>query len=208
MRGFPTLGSGSPWPFRLPRDAPLAPVRETAVMSPEKSATWIAPTPVPVDGPVSGPDRAILEGYLRWQRTTLTNICAGLDGAQLARRPLPSSRLSLLGLVRHMAKVERIWFRQRAAGEDVAPLYDLALGKDHDFETLEPAQAAAAFASLHAEWAGADAAASQLDFDHVIEVHGEHYSLRMIYVHMIGEYARHNGHADLLREAIDGVTAR
>ena len=60
----------------------------------------------------------------------------------------------------------------------------------------------------HAEWAAADAAVADLDFDHGVDVHGEQFSLRMIYVHMIGEYARHNGHADLLREAIDGVTAR
>jgi uncharacterized damage-inducible protein DinB len=172
------------------------------------SGSWLAPAPAPVDGPVSGPDRPILEGYLRWQRATLVNICAGLDGAQLAMRPVPSSGLSLLGLVRHMAKVERIWFRHRAAGEDVAPMYDPALGKDHDFEALDPADAPAAFERLQDEWAAADAAAATLDFDHLVEVHGEAFSLRMIYVHMIGEYARHNGHADLLREAIDGVTAR
>jgi len=172
------------------------------------SAPWISPTPATPDGPVSGPDRPILEGYLRWERATLVNVCAGLDGAQLALRPVASSRLSLLGLVRHMAKVERIWFRHRAAGEDVPPMYDLALGKDHDFEALDPAEAPEAFERLQAEWAAADAAAAALDFDQLVEVHGEHYSLRMIYVHMIGEYARHNGHADLLREAIDGVTAR
>jgi uncharacterized damage-inducible protein DinB len=172
------------------------------------SGSWLAPMPSPVDGPLSGPDRPILEGYLRWQRATLLNICAGLDAAQLAMRPLPSSGLSLLGLVRHMAKVERIWFRHRAAGEDVPPMYDLALGKDHDFEALDPSDAPGAFERLQTEWAAGDAAAATLDFDHLVEVHGEQFSLRMIYVHMIGEYARHNGHADLLREAIDGVTAR
>jgi len=172
------------------------------------TGSWIAPTPASVDGPLSGPDRPILEGYLRWERTTLVNICAGLDGVQLASRPVPSSGLSLLGLVRHMAKVERIWFRHRAAGEDVPPMYDPALGKDHDFEALDPADAPNAFARLEAEWDAADVAAARLDFDHLVEVHGEPFSLRMIYVHMIGEYARHNGHADLLREAIDGVTAR
>ena len=172
------------------------------------AGNWIAPTPATPDGPLSGPDRPILESYLRWQRATLVNICAGLNGEQLAARPVASSRLSLLGLVRHMAKVERIWFRHRVAGEDVPPVYDLALGKDHDFEALDPEEAPEAFERLHAEWDVADAAAAPLDFDHVIEVRGEPFSLRMIYVHMIGEYARHNGHADLLREAIDGVTAR
>jgi Protein of unknown function (DUF664) len=126
--------------------------------------TWTVPTPSPVDGPMTRDDRPILEGYLNYQRSTLLNICAGLTGEQLARRPLSSSNLSLLGLIRHLAKVERIWFRQRAAG----------LGFD---DTLD---------------AGG----------------GDTFSVRMVYVHLIGEYARHNGHADLLREALDGVTGR
>ena len=79
--------------------------------------TWTAPSPPAcADGPLSGDDRPILEGFLAWQRSTLLNICAGLTAEQLAERPVPPSSLSLLGLVRHMAKVERIWFRQRAAG--------------------------------------------------------------------------------------------
>ncbi len=172
------------------------------------SSVFVAPMFAAVDGPVSGPDRPILEGYLRWQRATLLNICGGLDATQLALRPIASSNLSLLGLVRHLAKVERIWFRQRVAGEDVPPMYDPALGKDHDFDALDPNEAATAFDRLQAEWQAADAAAASVDFDHLSVVHGEQYSLRMIYVHVISEYARHNGHADLLREAIDGVTGR
>lgn len=150
----------------------------------------------------------MLEGYLRWQRTTLLNICAGLPAEQLALRPLPSSNLSLLGLVRHLAKVERIWFRQRAAAENVDPLYDLALGKDYDFDALDPADAPEAITRLQAEWQRADEAVAGMSFDDELDVHGEQFSLRMVYVHMIGEYARHNGHADLLREAIDGATGR
>jgi uncharacterized damage-inducible protein DinB len=170
--------------------------------------TWTAPTPAPVDGPLTGPDRPMLEAFLRWERTTLLSICAGLTGEQLAARPLATSNLSLLGLIRHMAKVERIWFQQRAAGRDVPPLYDPALGKDHDFDHLDPAEAGAALDRLRAESDAGDEAVAGLDFDHAVEVHGEPFSLRMIYIHMIGEYARHNGHADLLREAIDGVTGR
>ncbi len=170
--------------------------------------TWIAPAPAPVDGPLVGADRPMLVGYLGWQRITLLNICAGLDGEQLARRPLPASNLSLLGLVRHAAKVERTWFRIRAAGEPIEPLYDPALGKDFDFDEVHADDAPAAFERLRAEWAAADAAAARLDFDHSFAVHGEPFSVRMVYVHMIGEYARHNGHADLLREHIDGVTGR
>jgi hypothetical protein len=170
--------------------------------------TWTAPTPAPVDGPLTGPDRPILEGYLTWQRSTLLNICAGLAGPQLAARPLPSSHLSLLGLVRHLAKVERTWFRIRAAGEPIEPLYDPALGKDHDFDHLDPDEAPAAFARYAEECRLADEAASRLSFDDTFDLGGEPFSLRMVYVHMIGEYARHNGHADLLREAVDGVTGR
>src|SRR3954449_2092626 len=103
--------------------------------------TWIAPTPTVADGPLTGPDRPMLEAYLGWQRSVLLNIAAGLTGEQLAARPLPTSRLSLLGLVRHLTKVERTWFRIRAAGEAVDPVYDPALGKDHDFYQLDPADA-------------------------------------------------------------------
>jgi uncharacterized damage-inducible protein DinB len=150
----------------------------------------------------------MLEGYLAWQRTTLLNICAGLDGEQLARRPLPSSNLSLLGLIRHLAKVERIWFRQRAAGQAIEPLFDPALGKDSDFDDTDPAQAETDFQRLQDEWRAADLAVAPIAFEDTFEVGDEVFSLRMTYVHVIGEYSRHNGHADLLREAIDGVAGR
>ncbi|PZS19138.1 MAG: Mini-circle protein [Pseudonocardiales bacterium] len=169
---------------------------------------WTAPTPEPVDGPLTGPDRPILEGFLSWQRTTLLNICAGLSGEQLAARPLASSNLSLLGLVRHLAKVERIWFRQRAGGEAVEAMYDPARGKDADFDDVDPAQAEADFMRLHNEWRCADDAVAGMAFDDTFDVGGDAFSLRMTYVHMIGEYSRHNGHADLLRESLDGATGR
>jgi Protein of unknown function (DUF664) len=170
--------------------------------------TWTVPAPEAVDGPLTGDDRRILEGYLSWQRTTLLNICAGLTGAQLASRPVAASNLSLLGLVRHLAKVERIWFRQRAAGEAVGPMYDPERGKDADFDDVDANDAQADVARLRHEWRLADAAVAAMAFDDTFEVDGEAFSLRMAYVHMIGEYARHNGHADLLRESIDGVQGR
>jgi uncharacterized damage-inducible protein DinB len=169
--------------------------------------TWTAPQPDPVDGPLTGDDRGILEGYLAWQRLTLLSVCAGLPAAQLAARPLPSSNLSLLGLVRHLAKVERIWLRQRVAGEEVPALYG-GPGNNTDFDDVEAARAAPELDQLQQEWRSADAAAATRPFTHEIIVHGETMSLRMVYVHLIGEYARHNGHADLLREALDGVTGR
>jgi uncharacterized damage-inducible protein DinB len=169
---------------------------------------WTVPTPEPVDGPLTGDDRPILEGFLTWQRTTLLNICAGLTAEQLASRPLQSSNLSLLGLIRHLAKVERIWFRQRAAAHDIEGMYDAALGKDADFNELDPANAQADIMRLQAEWRHADDAVAGLAFDHSYDVGGQDYSLRMTYLHVIAEYSRHNGHADLLREAIDGATGR
>jgi uncharacterized damage-inducible protein DinB len=172
------------------------------------AAVWTVPTPEPVDGPLTGDDRPILEGFLTWQRTTLLNICAGLTGDQLAERPLESSNLSLLGLVRHLAKVERIWFRQRAAASGIEPMYDAALGKDADFNDLDPAKAQADILRLQEEWCHADEAVAGLAFDHTYDVGGQDFSLRVTYRHVIAEYSRHNGHADLLREAIDGATGR
>jgi uncharacterized damage-inducible protein DinB len=169
---------------------------------------WTVPTPSMADGPLTGDDRPILEGFLNWQRVTLLNICAGLSGEQLAGRPIPSSGLSLLGLIRHLAKVERIWFRQRAAGQQVEPMYDPSRGQDTDFDDARAADAEADVGRLQAEWRLADAAVAGMSFDDTFEAGGEVFSLRMVYVHMIYEYARHNGHADLLRESIDGVTGR
>ena len=104
--------------------------------------TWTAPKPPELaDGPLVGDDRPILEAYLAWQRHTLLTLCAGLTGEQLATRALPPSNLSLLGLVRHLAKVERIWLRQRAAGEAIDPMYstfDGVVTKDADFNELAP----------------------------------------------------------------------
>ena len=165
--------------------------------------TWTAPTPPVVDGPLLGPDRQILEGYLAWQRTTLLNICAELTAEQLGRLNL---NLSLLGIVRHLTKVERIWFRIRVAGQDVPPVFPL--GTDVDFDEVDPAEAETWLARLVEEVRLADAAVTGVGFDDTFELRGDSLSLRSVYVHMIAEYARHNGHADLIREAIDGVTGR
>lgn len=168
--------------------------------------TWTAPTPDEADGPVTGADRPMLEGYLRYQRRTLMNICAGLTPEQLAARPLPSTNLSLLGLVRHLAKVERIWLRVRVGGEDIESLFPL--GTDDDFDHVDAAQAPDAFETYAEECRLGDVAAARADFDDTVTWRLGTWSVRMVYVHMIGEYARHNGHADLLRQAIDGETGR
>ena len=113
-----------------------------------------------------------------------------------------------MGLVRHMAKVERIWFRIRSGREDIPPMYDPALGVDTDFEDGVAAQAEEDYARYLTEVRLAEEAAAQRSFDDTFELRGETYSLRLVYVHMIAEYSRHNGHADLLRERIDGTTGR
>lgn len=170
--------------------------------------TWTVPVPDLPEGPMTGPERALLEGLLDWHRATLLHVCAGLTAEQLAARPLPAADLSLLGLVRHLAKVERIWFRTRLAGEDVPPLFDPALGMDADFALGTAADAEQAVAVLQHEQAAARAAAAAHELDDEVVVRGDAMSLRMVLVHMVGEYARHNGHADLLRQHLDGVTGR
>jgi uncharacterized damage-inducible protein DinB len=122
----------------------------------------------------------------------------------LAERPVSPSGLSLLGLVRHMTKVERAWFRQRFAGEPVDDLF--GGGKTADFELADPARAAADYARLTEEFKLADAAVAHASLDDTFTHNNELMSLRLIYLHMIEEYARHLGHADLLREQIDGTT--
>ena len=168
--------------------------------------TWTAPDVSLPDGPLTGADRPILEGFLAWHRALLRRKCAGLTGEQLAECSVPPSNLSLLGLVRHMAKVERRWFRERVAGQELEPMYDPALGDDADFEDLDPARAQADYERLVEECRLADEALAAAAYDDTVRARDEVMSVRAVVVHMIEEYAQHNGHADLLREAVDGRT--
>ncbi|HEX4094451.1 MAG TPA: DinB family protein [Trebonia sp.] len=147
-------------------------------------------------------ERAALQFFLDWQRSTLLFKCAGLTGEQLAERTLPPSDLSLLGLIRHLTNVERGWFRQRFADEQVEDAY----GKQLAWQETDPTRAAADYARLTEEIKLADAAAENSPLEASFSHHGQELTLRFIYLHMIEEYARHNGHADLLRERIDGAT--
>ena len=168
--------------------------------------TWTTPPAALADGPMTGDDRPMLEAFLAFQRSQLLSKCAGLTGDQLAQATVPPSNLTLLGLIRHMAKVERTWFRERIDGEQFPPMYDPAQGKDADFTDLDPALAADDYARLLTESRLASEAVAARSFDDTIR-HGEDVmSVRMVYVHMIGEYAQHNGHADLIRERLDGKT--
>jgi hypothetical protein len=149
-------------------------------------------------------ERATLVGYLRDQRLTLELKCSGLDAANLARRSVAPSNLSLLGLVRHLAEVERTWFRRRMAGLDAPRLFasDADPNSDFDGAVPDPEVVAEAWTTWRAEVAFAEryvAEAPDLDV-----VGREGHVLREVLVHLIEEYARHNGHADFLRERIDG----
>ena len=168
--------------------------------------TWTPPdVPLP-DVPLTADDRPMLEGFLAWHRALLRHKCAGLTGDQLAQRAVPPSNLSLLGLVRHMAKVERRWFRERIAGQDLTPMYDPALGKDADFEDLDPARAHDDYQRFLQECRLADEALAAASYEDTVTSRMGEMSVRAVVVHMIEEYAQHNGHADLLRECVDGVT--
>ena len=149
-------------------------------------------------------ERATLVGFLRDQRLTLELKCAGLDASDLARRSVPPSNLSLLGLLRHMAAVEQTWFRIRMAGQDEPRLFRSDDDRDLDFNGAvpDPAVVAEAWDAWRAEVAFAEQYVD--DAPDVERVGRDGHDLRTVLVHMIEEYARHNGHADLLRERIDG----
>jgi hypothetical protein len=104
-----------------------------------------------------------------------------------------------------MTKVERTWLRIRAAGQDVSPLFPAT---DEDFTDPDPASADPAITALPAEWTACDAAVAQLPLEHSLDVRGQQVSLASVYIHLVEEWARHNGHADLIRQAIDGTTGR
>jgi uncharacterized damage-inducible protein DinB len=155
-------------------------------------------------------ERTILVEYLRDQRLTLELKCSGLDADELARRSVPPSSMSLLGLVRHMSDVERVWFRRRIAAEPIEALYWSDASPDGDFDDLDPAGAEADFATYAAEVEVARDVLAARGYDDTFVARRsdgseETIDIRTLVLHMIEEYARHNGHADLLREAIDGA---
>ncbi|WP_016910455.1 DinB family protein [Streptomyces xiaopingdaonensis] len=159
--------------------------------------------PNPTDG-----ERKQLEGWLDYHRETLALKCAGLDDAQLRARSAPPSPITLLGLVRHMAEVERGWFVSVFGGEPAAPLYCTEDRPDRDFECEPGDTTEEAFATWREQIALARSTAAGRDLAETSPdpLTGERYSLRWVHLHMIEEYARHNGHADLVRERIDGAT--
>ncbi|HEY3903824.1 MAG TPA: DinB family protein [Streptosporangiaceae bacterium] len=175
-----------------------------------QTRSWAAPEPTYADPPIVADEREMLISWLEFHRSLLLKKCAGLTGEQLKERSTPPSSLSLLGLVRHMSDVERGWFRQFFTGEDVPDLYFTEADHDADFNEIADADAKQDFAVFAAECEAArQIIAATPSFDALSVKKNQRrdkpMSLRWIMVHMIEEYARHNGHADLIRERIDGV---
>ncbi len=159
------------------------------------------------EAPFLADERATLTGFLDFQRATLAVKCEGLTGDQLRERAVPPSTLSLLGLVRHMAEVERNWFRPVLAGEPMSLIFAPDMDWDAAFRDVDTADVKEAFGAWQAECDHARelvAAAPSLDVQGFRR--SGYVSLRWVLTHMIEEYARHNGHADFLRERIDGTT--
>jgi hypothetical protein len=152
-------------------------------------------------------EREMLESWLEFHRVTLLLKCEGLDDAGRKARPVPTSKLSLHGLVRHMGLVELGWFRRTLLGETglaVPAWYDRDV-EDGELVPLDDADWEADLAFWQDACRLSREAAAQRDLDDTGVRDGEPCSLRWIYVHMIEEYARHNGHADLIRELVDGA---
>jgi len=167
---------------------------------------WTAPAIQRRNEPMASGERAALEGWLDYHRDTLLTKCTGLSEEQLRQRSAPPSNLSLLGLVRHMAEVERWWFRTNVGRQEVAQIYCAEDNEDGDFDDVDTADTEADFATFRAEVELARAAAAGKDLDETFERPRGTLDVRWVFLHMIEEYARHNGHADILRERIDGVT--
>src|SRR5712691_8995818 len=170
-----------------------SPVVLVGVTTPQHRADmFIDPGSDPREGgPGLGDERATLNEFLRCQRLTLQLKCDGLDAGQLARRAVEPSTMSLLGLVRHMAEVERGWFRRRFAGLDIPRRYQSEADPDADFNgaVVDPAVVREAWAAWHEEIAFADQFTGDHDLDFTgHDSDGEPISLRELLVHMIEEY--------------------
>ncbi|MEE1740315.1 DinB family protein [Streptomyces sp. BE147] len=172
--------------------------------------TWEAPLierTARLDALGTVPERQMLEGWLNWHRETLLTKCAGLAPAQLAGATVEPSGLTLLGLVRHMAEVERWWFRRGFAGEAVGAVFTGPADGDEGLVGVRAADAERDFGRFRDEIEACDAAAAGHGLDETfLSSGGRPLSLRWVYVLLIQEYARHNGHADFLRERTDGAT--
>jgi uncharacterized damage-inducible protein DinB len=170
--------------------------------------TWTAPAVERAEPIFTGEERPSLESWLEFHRMTLLTKCAGLSAEQLKKRSVEPSPMCLLGLVRHMTDVERSWFRRRLDGQDIAPMHWSENNVDGDFDDTVAADAEVDYATYLAELEAVREVAASHTLDDTFFHDREKVTIDMRWVmtHMIEEYARHNGHADLLRERVDGVT--
>ena len=168
------------------------------------------PDPAVAVAPAAPPEREVLVEYLDHFREVFARKCEGLTPEQLATRSVEPSTLSLLGLLRHLAKVEHVWFRITMEGNEIPRLYNTSVVVDQDFDgaVADPEVVAEAWESWRREVAHARAYVDRADSLEVMSTHPtrDPISLRELLVHLLEEYARHCGHADLLRERVDGRT--
>ena len=173
------------------------------------SNLFVAPDDDPRSPATSVGERATLIDFLLGCRQTLELKCQGLGAEEMARRSAPPSNMSLLGLVRHMADVERYWFRVVLSGGDAPRRYRTTEDRDADFNgaTADPAVVDEAWDAWREEVSYAEQCVEGLeDLGTRVPLpdEEEEIAVREVLMHMIEEYARHCGHADLLRERIDG----
>lgn len=166
---------------------------------------WTAPEIDRTPEPSLGDERTVLEGWLDYHRDTLLHKCAGLTEAQLKTASVTPSNLTLLGLVRHMTELER-WLRGLFIDELLDDPYSTEERPDAAFDDVESASAEADLALFRQEVELTRKAMPLRDFSDTYEDEGEVANLRATVVHILEEYARHNGHADLIRQSIDGAT--
>jgi uncharacterized damage-inducible protein DinB len=158
---------------------------------------------------LSGAEREQLESWLAFYRATLLKKCSGLSFQDLCRRPVESSTMSLLGLLRHMAFVEQIWFDVRFTGNDVVEYYRNPEDRDAEWTELDSATLDEVVANFNRACETSHELARGHELEEMVQQSGagrEPVDLRWIYLHLIEEYARHCGHADILREMTDGKT--
>ena len=173
-------------------------------MTTDTPATLPDGRPIPLR---TGAERPMLESWLDFHRATLEVKCRGLDDSQVRVAPAEPSKLTLLGLVQHLAEVERNWFQRVVGGLDVPPVFEEETGY-----ALDPHRGLdEAVAIWRREIARGQEVCAGRSLDDVGRITdgpmtGVEVSVRWVFLHMIEEYARHNGHADILRERIDGVT--
>ncbi|SCL39596.1 Protein of unknown function [Micromonospora pallida] len=167
--------------------------------------TWTAPAVDRKPEPALGDERAVLAGWLDYHRDTLLLKCSGLTEEQLKTNSVPVTNLTLLGLVRHMTELER-WLRTLFTGETAEDPYSTEESPDGAFDDVAAADVTADLDLFRQEVELTRKAFSLRDLGDTYEDEGEVLNLRTTVVHILEEYARHNGHADLIRQTIDGAT--